>query len=93
MARLGGEQRVQRVDPDRARAELAGLPAERCQIAEIADAPVARAAQAIELGGEAPAARARLQRSAEMARLGRNDEADFRARAGAADRQPVIAER
>ena len=82
MARLGGEQRMQRVDADRGGAERPGLPAQQRQIAEIADAPIARAAQTVKLGGEAPAARARLQRVGEVAGIRRDDEADFRGRAG-----------
>ena len=93
VARLGGEQRMERVDPDHAGAELTGLPGEGCQIAEIADAPIARAAQPVKLGGEAPAARPGLQRIAEMACIGCDGEADFRTRAAAGDGEAVIAER
>ena len=93
MARLGGEQRMQRVDADRRGAELAPLPAQRRQIAEIADAPILRAAQTVKLGGEAPAARARLQCSREVAGIRRDDEADFRARPSSGYREAVITER
>ncbi len=92
MTRLGGEQRVQRVDPDRAGAEPACLTAERCQIAEIADPPIARAAYTVKLGGEAPVARARPQCIGEMAGIGRDDEADFRRFTDAGNGEAVIAE-
>ncbi len=65
----------------------------RARSLEIADAPIARAAQAVKLGGEAPAARAGLQTIREVTRIRRDDEADFRGHAGAADGEAMIAER
>ena len=59
--RLGREEGVQRVDPDRRRAEPSGGARQPGQIGEIADPPITAAAQTIELRGQPPAAPARLQ--------------------------------
>ncbi len=56
---LGGEQRVERADPDEIRARTGRQCDEAAQIGEIADPPIPRRANAIELDGNAPQALAR----------------------------------
>ncbi len=51
---VGGEQGVQRVDPDRARAERRGPLGQVGEVGEVAHAPVALRADAVELRGHAP---------------------------------------
>src|SRR5258706_9580417 len=63
--RAGGG--VQRVDADERGAQARGSLDERAQIAEVADSPVARRAQAVELHREAPEPRAELERLGRMA--------------------------
>ena len=53
MVWLGGEQRMQRVDPD-ALAPSRRLLGQIGEIGEVADAPVALRAHAVELRGQAP---------------------------------------
>src|SRR5258706_11184251 len=64
-ARAGGG--VQRIDADERGAQARGSLDERAQIAEVADSPVARRAQAVELHREAPEPRAELERLGRMA--------------------------
>ena len=54
--RRGEEERVQRVDADEIRARLRHELGEAGEILEIADAGIARRAQAVKLAGDAPAA-------------------------------------
>src|SRR6185503_9402688 len=54
-------RRMQRIEADHARAELRRLLDHAAQVAEVADAPVARRAQAVELEREAPRAAALLE--------------------------------
>ena len=61
------------------------------EIGEIADAPIARAAQPVELRRQTPAARARTQPFRQMARSRRDDQVDLRLRASRRERQAVIA--
>ena len=68
MTRLGREQRVHRVDPDRSGAERAGPAAQHFEIGKIPDPPIALAAQPVELRRQTPAARARTQPFRQMAR-------------------------
>src|SRR4051812_19648503 len=63
---------MKRVDADSGRAEACGELDQTPQVAEIADAPVARRAHAIELHHEAPDAPACLQRGRFMAFAFRN---------------------
>lgn len=84
------EQDMQRIEPDAVGAELLGEPDQAGQIGEIADAPIAVGADAVELHGEQPAA---VEIAAEGA-LGRHDHRHlFRRTSGIGQRQPVIAER
>src|SRR5258707_3664338 len=64
-ARAGGG--VQRIDADERGAQARGSLDERAKIAEVADSPVARRAQAVELHREAPEPRAELERLGRMA--------------------------
>ena len=56
MLRRRHEQRMQRIDADEIRAGRRGDLGEARQVLEIADAPIALGAKAIELAGDAPAA-------------------------------------
>ena len=82
---------MHRVDPDRGRAERAGAAAELGQIGEIAHAPVARAAQAVDLGRQPPAARAGLERRRQVASRRRHRNADADRQPPDIEAQPVIA--
>ncbi|MGY3656972.1 hypothetical protein ACVJ19_003635 [Bradyrhizobium sp. USDA 376] len=90
IGRLIVEQHMQRIEADAVGAELLGEPDETGEIGEIADAPIAVRADAVELHGEQPAA---IEIAAEGA-LGRHDHRHVFGRApGIRQRQAVIAER
>ncbi len=91
--RLGGKQRVQRIDPDCRGAKRRRIAAEPREVGEIADSPIPAAAQTIELSSQAPAAHARLQFRMEIAGGGSDDQTDLRLSAAGSERQAVIAER
>ena len=93
MARLAREQRVQWIDADRRRTELPRRRAKPGEVGEIAHAPAASAAQAVELRGQPPAARARLQLRRQIARGRRHRDRGRRRRAAGREIEPVIAER
>ena len=93
MARLGGEQRVQRIDADRRRAKPPRGACQPTQIGEIADPPIARAAQSVELRCQTPIAPARLQRLGQVTRRRRDDQLYLCRHAPGLHSQLVIAER
>ena len=81
---------MQRVEPDAIRAELLCEPDETGEIGEIADAPIAIGADAVELDGEQPAT---VEIAAKGA-LGRHDHRHLFRHAGSiCQRQPVVTER
>src|SRR5437764_14950990 len=71
MPRLGGEQRVQRIDADHGRGATSRDTGEHCEIGEISDAPIPLAAQPVKLTAQAPAARTRPQLRAEVGAIPR----------------------
>lgn len=89
--RIGREQRVQRVQADQVGALPGHAVDERFEVAEIADAPVARRAQCIELQRRPPDAAAVLHGGWSVAAAGRSDEHRFAGKP--VDLQPVVAGR
>lgn len=92
-AAIGGvvvEQNMQRIEPDAIGAELPAEPDKIGEVGEIANAPIAVRADAVELHGEQPASG---EIAAEGA-FGRHDHRHlFRNTLGIGQRQPVITER
>src|SRR5271169_6811479 len=73
MPRLGGEQRVQRVDADHRSSATSRGTGERREIGEIPDPPIALAPQTVKLTAQPPAVRARPELRGKVAAIGRDD--------------------
>ena len=93
MPRLGRKQRVQRVDTDRRRAEPPGGARQPTEIGEIANPPIARAAQTVELRRQTPIAPPGVQRLRQVTGWRRDDQLDFGCLASGVQREAVVAER
>ena len=93
MARLGGEQRVQRIDADHRSVTMSRDAGEGREIGEISDTPIPLAAQTVKLTAEPPAARARPERGGKVAAIRRDDQISMGVGAVSLDLEAVIAER
>src|SRR5215467_8235413 len=93
MLRLGGEQRMQRIDADDRSAILPRGAGERRKIAKVSDPPVVPATQTIELATQAPAARSRPELCWQIAPIRRDDQIDACRNVAGLELQTVIAER
>src|SRR5947208_13802973 len=93
MPRLGGEQRVQRVDADHRPGATSRDTGEHCEIGEISDAPIPLAAQPVKLTAQAPAARTRPELGGKVAAIRRDDQIGTSVDAVSLDLKAVIAER
>ena len=93
MPRLGGEERVQRIDPDYRSAATSRGAGERREIAEISDPPIPLAAQTVKLTAQPPAARARPELGGKVAAIRRDDQIGKGRNAVSLDLEAVLAER
>src|SRR5215469_12643716 len=93
MLRLGGKQRMQRIDADDRSAALPRGASERRKIAKVSDAPVVLAAQTVELAAQSPAARTRLELRGQIAPIRRDNQIDACRNVAGFELQTVIAQR
>src|SRR5271166_2463426 len=93
MQRLGGEQRVKGVDPQCCGGDRAGGACERRKVGEIADSPITRAPQPIELARQAPTAGALPELGGEVTVSRGNNKAELLGDACGFEIEPVITER
>src|SRR5580693_106731 len=93
MPRLGGEQRVQRIDPDHRRGATSRGTSEHREIGEITDPPIPLAAQAVKLTAQPPAARARPEPGGKVAAIRCDDQIGTGVDALSLDLEAVIPER
>ena len=88
-----GKQGVERIDADGIGALASREFEQTRQIGEIAHAGIARRAQAIELGGNAPGAPSAGHARRQMALRGRHDQRGRGIAGGAGETEPVVAHR